>query len=272
MAYNHRKSAVERFFTNDLIMTYMVLVNTVVIFISGFYKNSIPMLTIDGLFTILFIFEAYVKIRYYGFKNYWRDGWNKFDFIVTALAAPSLINVFISFDLSTNAFLSMRALRAFRAFRIAKAGRLLQFLPRINEILNGIKLAFRASFFVILGFSLMLLLTSILSSEIFGDLAPDYFGNPALSLYSTFKLFTGEGWYEIPDMIAAHSTASMAVFVRIYFSLFLFFGSILGLSIVNSIFVDAMVSDNNKDVLRQLSRIESKLDEIESRMNDEQKR
>ena len=55
----------------------------------------------------------------------------------------------------------------------------------------------------------------------------------------------------------------MAVFARIYFSLLLFLGGIIGMSLVNSIFVDAMAADNNDEVLEKLEQIEKKLDKIE---------
>ena len=39
-------------------------------------------------------------------------------------------------------------------------------------------------------------------------------------------------------------------------------GGIIGMSLINSIFVDAMVSDNNDDVKSQLSEMEAKIDEL----------
>jgi voltage-gated sodium channel len=39
-------------------------------------------------------------------------------------------------------------------------------------------------------------------------------------------------------------------------------GGIIGMSLVNSIFVDEMVSDNNDDIKEQLKRIEEKLDRM----------
>lgn len=54
----------------------------------------------------------------------------------------------------------------------------------------------------------------------------------------------------------------MAVFARIYFSILLFLGSIIGMSLVNSIFVDAMATDNNDEVLEKLSQLERKLDNM----------
>ena len=54
----------------------------------------------------------------------------------------------------------------------------------------------------------------------------------------------------------------MAVFARIYFSILLFLGGIIGMSLVNSIFVDAMAADNNDEVLEKLSQLERKLDSM----------
>jgi voltage-gated sodium channel len=41
---------------------------------------------------------------------------------------------------------------------------------------------------------------------------------------------------------------------------------LLGMSFVNSVFVDAMMSDNNDDVKYQLNGIERKLEEIEKEL------
>ena len=66
----------------------------------------------------------------------------------------------------------------------------------------------------------------------------------------------------MPEAIAKNGGAAMAVFARIYFSLLLFFGGIIGMSLVNSIFVDAMAADNNDEVLDRLAQLEKKIDNI----------
>jgi voltage-gated sodium channel len=67
----------------------------------------------------------------------------------------------------------------------------------------------------------------------------------------------------MPEAIAANGGLAMGVFARIYFSVLLFMGGIIGMSLVNSIFVDAMAADNNDEVLEKLSQLEKKLDKIE---------
>ena len=252
--------SVKRFFTNDIIMLVLVLINTGIIFISGFIpEQGGTLLIIDSLFTLLFMFEAVVKIHVHGFSGYWSDGWNRFDFILVLLALPSCINVF-GYDFpGTSILLSLRMMRAFKSFR------LLKFIPNVDNLLNGIKLAFKASYIVAIGMIVFLLIFSIITTFLFGSAAPQYFGNPALSVYSIFRLFTIEGWYEMPEAIAANSGTAMAVFARIYFSILLFMGGIIGMSLVNSIFVDAMASDNNDEVLDKLSQLEKKLDKLNTK-------
>lgn len=251
---------IKRFFTNDNIMLVLVLINTGIIFISGFTSKPEDMLLIiDTAFTLLFLLEAIVKIYANGFSKYWSDGWNRFDFIIVLLALPSCINVFGILFPGTGILLSLRTMRAFKSFR------LLKFIPNIDNLLNGVRLAFKASFIVAVGLIVLLVVFSIITTFIFGDSAPQYFGNPALSVYSIFRLFTIEGWYDMPEAIAMNSGTPMGVFARIYFSFLLFFGGIIGMSLVNSIFVDAMAEDNNDEVLEKLSQIEKKLDNMQEK-------
>ena len=239
-------------------MLVLVLINTGIIFISGFITNQEGvLLIIDSLFTLLFLIEAVVKIHVKGFSEYWSDGWNRFDFIIVLLALPSCITLLGIYFPGTSILLSLRTMRAFKSFR------LLRFIPNIDSLLNGIKLAIKASYIVAIGLAILLLVFSILTTFLFGSAAPEHFGNPALSVYSIFRLFTIEGWYEMPEAIAANSGAAMAVFSRIYFSILLFLGGIIGMSLVNSIFVDAMAADNNDEVLEKLSQMERKLDKLQ---------
>ena len=106
------------------------------------------------------------------------------------------------------------------------------------------------------------MIISILSSTLFGKISPDLFGDPGVSLFTIFRLFTGNGWREITTQIAENSNEFIGRLVRVVFAFLFFVGGILGLSLVNSIFVDAMAGDNNDEVLLKLEELEKKLDEI----------
>ena len=63
--------SLKRFFTNDIIMLVLVLINTGIIFVSGFIpEQGGTLLIIDSLFTLLFLLEAVVKIQVHGFSGY----------------------------------------------------------------------------------------------------------------------------------------------------------------------------------------------------------
>ena len=234
----------------------MVVVNTITIFIGGYFNASRTFVWIDSFFTLLFLSEAIVKINVYGWKDYWCDGWNKFDFIITLVAIPSLMNIFYNTGYATNILLSLRTLRVFKSFR------LLKFIPNISGLLKGIGVAIKTSFIVCVAFAILLLIISILSSTIFGKISPELFGDPGLSLFTIFRLFTGDGWSEIPNEIAANSSELVGRLSRIVFAILFFVGGVLGLSLVNSIFVDALAGDNNDEVLHRIDILEKKIDNL----------
>ena len=75
-------------------------------------------------------------------------------------------------------------------------------------------------------------------------------------------MFTVEGWYEFADTIANNASSGWGFFARVYFSVLMFLGGVIGLSLINSIFVDAMAEDNNDEVMEKLRRLEEKIDQL----------
>ena len=247
---------IKRQLCNEHVMLYAIVLNTVTMFLGGFWPNALWPEICDAGFTIIFALEAVAKISDQGWTAYWRQGWNKFDFIILLIALPSLASIYAENAMDTNAILALRALRLFKSFKM------LRFIPNIQKLLKGLRFAFKASLLVFIAFLVILLIFSILSSTIFANVAPDYFSNPAISLYSIFRLFSVEGWYELPDAIANNSSPIWGVFARCYFSILMFLGGIIGMSLVNSIFVDAMAENNNDEVLTKLNNIEEQLKDL----------
>ncbi len=254
-----------RLFCDDRTMMIVIVLNTLAIFVSGFFPHNFWVINLDFGFTLFFIAEAVVKIRTYGWKGYWKKGWNRFDFIILLLALPSLADPFMHQALEYNVLLSLRTLRIFKSFRIFR------FIPNAEQLFNGMKMALKSSFLVCVAFMTLLLIFGIMTSALFGSAAPEYFGNPGISIYNTFRLFTVEGWYEMPDAIAANSSVEFGIFARFYFSILLFCGGILGMSLINSIFVDSMAADNNDEIMEKLKKISKQLEEMKKEADKKQK-
>jgi voltage-gated sodium channel len=108
----------------------------------------------------------------------------------------------------------------------------------------------------------------VITCSLYKNIVPEYFKNPLNSFYSIFRLFSVEGWYEIPDLIAVRTSPFIGFISKLYFSILLLGGGILGLSLVNSIFVDAMVSDNTYELEKQVSRLSEKIDTLTQKIEE----
>ena len=249
-------------FLNEKAILFVIILNSVLLFLqeSGI---STPLINVmDVGCTIIFIIEMLVKLCVFGFKKYWSSGWNRLDGILVVLSIPSLVVYFmpnISFDLSF--LLALRVLRVFRFFRLVHA------FPGFTRLLNNFVVAMKRSYAVFIGLLVMIIIFAMIGCGLFKDAAPEYFSTPLDAIYATFRIFTGEGWNEIPDTVAQNVTVAWAHVIRLYFCFILILGCIVGMSLLNSVFVDAMVSNGDEDgVNDRLDSIEAKLNEIQQKL------
>lgn len=250
---------IKRLFLNDRFILVLILINTIAIFLSGFNLNGIVLNGIDHIITLLFVVEMYIKLKVYK-RTYFDSTWNILDFSLVVLSVPSLIVFYMHFIDVNLTFLLI--LRVFRVFRIFKTIRFIKFIPGIDRLMRGIIRALKSSVVALFGFLLYIFIIGLLSFYMFHTISPELFGNPLISLYSIFKVFTVEGWFEVPESIVQHVSTTTAFFVYTYFMIILLSGGIIGLSLVNSIFVDAMVSDNNDALEAKVDKLNDKIDKL----------
>lgn len=244
-------------FLNERLMLVVIVLNAAIIFAQECGMDAHWLSVLDVACTFIFIIEMVVKHCHLGFRGYWKDGWNKLDGTLVILSLPSIVALFIpegAIDLSF--LLILRVLRIFRFFRLVHA------FPNFTVIMRNFKLALRQSYAVLVGLIIMIIVFAMVSCSLFREAVPEFFATPMDGIYTTFRIFTGEGWNEIPDTVSANVGTMWGHAVRIYFCLILVLGSIIGMSLLNSIFVDAMVSDNNDDVERRLDEMEKKIDKL----------
>lgn len=247
----------KKLFTNDRFIFALIVVNVILLFLqeSGVENNVLN--TLDALCTILFLIEMIVKQQILGVARYWKQNWNKLDGTLVILSLPSLICYFIPTALLDVSFLlALRVLRVFRFFRLVHV------FPNFKQITSACWRAVKSCFGIFLGFFIIVFIFALISSALFRNIAPDYFGNPLLSIYSIFQICTVEGWYEIPNAVAIGTSPFVGVLIKLFFILILIAGGIIGLSLVNSIFVDEMVSDNNDELKKMVENLKHQLDEI----------
>ena len=61
-------------------------------------------------------------------------------------------------------------------------------------------------------------------------------------------------------------------FIYFYFIIVVLTGGILGLSLVNSIFVDSMISDNNDELEKKIDNLDIKVTELINKVREDETR
>lgn len=253
--------SLKKLFLNERFIFLIILLNSFTIFLDGFDEvgaaAKLAINIVDTVFTLVFIVEAIVKISHFGWHDYIHSRWNQLDFVLIILSLPSLM-IFVDPEQfgSLSFLLVLRITRVFRFFKFFR------FIPGIEALLHGISRAMKASVFVLIGFFIFNFIIAILSCYMFRNYSPEMFGDPLTAFYSIFRVFTVEGWYEIPDQLSQNASPYMKLLVKTYFVVILIVGGIMGLSLVNSIFVDSMVMDNNEDLEKQVDELNTKVDRL----------
>jgi voltage-gated sodium channel len=252
-----------QFFFSERNMMLAIGINAIVIFCLSFpqLEQSTFWLLLDDVFIVFFLVEVIVKVNALKFGRYWRDKWNKFDLIVAVgslpLLFPQLLDLMASKGIDPFFII---LLRLFRLFRLVK---FFWFVPNLAHLLRGLSRAFKASIFVLIILLFFNFILSILTTHLYGEIAPELFDNPLHSFYTIFQLFTLEGWNEIPQTIANATDNKTTIFLtRMYFAFIVLLGGIFGMSLANAIFVDEMTIDNNESIERKLSSMETQIKEL----------
>ncbi|GAB4397993.1 MAG: hypothetical protein OHK0053_15660 [Microscillaceae bacterium] len=258
----------KKIFVNDSYVMLAILLNIVILFLlsfDDFGTNLLFLENIDNALTIFFLVEMLIKVNVLGWRGYIQSGWNRLDFVIVLLTTPSILLMLLDVP-------DFTLLVVFRALRVAKFFRFLKFVPNLEEIMSGVGRALKASVFVLIAFFLYNIIISLFTCYIFKEYSPEYFGNALISCYSIFKMFTLEGWYEIPESIARESgSVQMEFFTKFYFIFIVVTGGVFGLSIVNAIFVDEMVADNNNELELRITRLENKIDILIENLEERRK-
>lgn len=83
MQYVHAMQAFNYFITAIIVINIVGLATTVYGESASF---SAAKEKCNYAFTVIFFFEAAIKVTGLGWRNYWHNGWNKFDFFLVAMA------------------------------------------------------------------------------------------------------------------------------------------------------------------------------------------
>lgn len=264
-----------KIFLSDKLILLAIVLNSIVITWMAFpvfrnhhkdpYQWHDVITNIDQFFIWFFVIEMLVKFKALGLKKYFASNWNKFDFFLVIVSLPSIL-LHLAPDMFY--FIPQTSLiLVFRMFRLLRMFRFLKFIPNMAHIIKGIGRAAKASVFVFVALIFLNFMFGLFTCHMFGDIAPEKFGDPFTSMYSIFQIFTIEGWYEMPQALDGKLGSSFAEgLAKLYFIMIVLVGGIMGMSLVNAIFVDEMTMDNNDDLEDKVDNLQEQIAELKAIM------
>ena len=227
----------------EKIIMVLIVVNAIILGLetdAGMRAAFSPfMAQLDKLILAIFVVEIGLRIFAFG-GQFWRDPWSIFDFVVVGVTLiPATGN--------------MSVLRAFRILRVL---RLVSAVPSMRRVVAGLLGALPGMGSITMLLLLVLYVSSVMATKLFGVTNPEFFGTLGASAFSLFKVMTLEGWPDIADAVIENHPWAWAFFV-IYILVTAF--AVLNLFI--GIIVDAM-QPQNQAILDEVEDTEGEVDEV----------
>jgi len=208
-------------------------------------------LTLDKICLGIFVVELALKLYAHRWQ-FWRSGWNIFDFIIIGIALMP----------ATQGFRVLRALRILRLLRVVSVS------PSLRRVVEGFITALPGMGSVFLLMGMIFYIGSVMATKLFQNSFPQWFGDLGSSAYSLFQIMTLESWSMgiVRPVMEVYPYAWLFFVPFIMVTTFAVVNLLVGL-IVNSM-QDAHAAESNKatdeyrdEVLTRLREIEKKLAE-----------
>lgn len=183
---------------------------------------------LDAGVTIFFVMEITMRLISYKKKtDFFKDGWNIFDFIIVV---GSLIPV----DNNETVLLA-RLLRIFRVLR------LVSYIPELKILINTLISAIPKMGYVALLMFIIFYIYAAFGNMFYGEINEDLWGDISIALLTLFRVATFEDWTDV-----MYETMAVFPFSWIYFISFIFLGSFVFLNMMVGIVIDSFGEERNK--------------------------
>lgn len=214
---------------------------------------------LNTAFYVVFVIELITRILSYGTRpwNFFRNGWNVFDFIVIGGALiPGLR------DQAT----------IIRLLRLARIVRLMRFLPDARILILTVSRATPAVASMSVLTVLVLFIYGIVGWSMFGQALPEQWGNIGTAMLTLFVLLTLEGFPEyLADARAVSDWAPIFFLTYVLIAAFIIVNLLIGIVISamerareqEAIEARKVGQDHLAALLEHLSQARQQIDEIE---------
>jgi voltage-gated sodium channel len=177
---------------------------------------------------VLGVFVAELLARLFVYRSrFFQDPWRVFDFVVVGIALIP----------AGGAFAVLRALRVLRVLR------LVSLVPSMRGVVGALLKALPGMASIVGLLALVLYVSAVMATKLFGAIAPELFGHLGASLFTLFQVMTVEGW---PDI--ARGVMVQSPYAWIFFVVYLLIATFMVLNLFIAVVVNAMQSQVAEDL------------------------
>ncbi len=217
---------------------------------------------LDKVFLALFSVEILLKLYAYRL-SFFKNGWNNFDFAIVA----------ISLVPTSEAFSVLRALRILRVLR------LISVVPQFRKVAQAFFDSLQGMTAIASIISIIFYVGAVMSTKLFGEQFPEWFGSIPKSLYTLFQIMTLESW----SMGIVRPVMEVYPYAWLFFVPFILVTTFAAINLLIGIIVNSMQNlyedsaeqieshlakqdKDRRELQRKIKDIETLLEEIKSRI------
>lgn len=184
---------------------------------------------------IIWIFTIEIALRLIASRptlDFFKDGWNVFDFFIVA---ASLI------------FAGAYFVTVLRILRVLRLLRTISIIPSLKRLVNALMLTLPSLGNIVLLLSLIFYIFGVIGTMLFSSIAPEYFGTLQASLITLFQVVTLESWASA----VMRPILEQIAWAWIYFVAFI----LMGTFVIFNLFVGVIVSNVEKEDRREADEL-----------------
>jgi len=195
---------------------------------------------LDTFYIVVFGIEAVLKITAYGWKQYIKSAWNKFDFFIVIVGFVSLL------DISNGA-----SINVLRLFRIGRVLRLINKAKTLRTLFLTLMLSIPSLWNIGLLLIVVFFVYSVIGMHLFGtsDDTDNWeqmddkanFQNFGRAISTLFRVSSGDGWSDVYDRYIGDVADKTAVIL--YFVSFFLLGALVMVNLFIAVILDSFNSE-----------------------------
>lgn len=185
---------------------------------------------------VITVFTIEIALRIYVYKtSFFKDPWSLFDFTIVAI---SLVPASAGFEI-------------FRVLRVLRLFRLITVVPQMRKIIVALLSVIPGIASIAGLLTLFFYIFAIMSTQLFGEKFPEWFGTLGESFYTLFQIMTLESW----SMGIVRPVMEVYPLAWIFFVPFIFLATFIIVNLIIAIVVDAMNEMNEAEQKQTIEEI-----------------